>query len=649
MKEFFHNVAGRQCSIKLAEYEEDLNQFLEWVRRNQNIPLAVDTETTGLDRYSPGFRCRLVQFGTEYEAWVVPVEKGARFRGAVLVALHRHAKITFHNAAFDVTVLTRQLGVSAFTLWNKLTDTQIMAKLIDPRNENSKLGDVGHKLKALSSKHIDPNAPDTQQGLHAAFKKLPKSYFTKLKKQAKEEGWSADDVLAIAQAEAANAERPVWDWATIPNDHPTYITYAGLDVIFTARLRSLFVPAVAAKGLTRLAWDEHKLARICWQIENRGVLADYEYAKNLYADLDEEYEKWADVALGLGVENIGSTQQVADALLAEGVQLTKRNKPTEKMLEKDPEAQGNWCVDEKVLRALAGWNKDWEPVAPEQSKLAGAIMRAKRAKKWREAYVVGSLSQADADMRVHPWINSIAARTGRMSVSSPPLQQLPAGDKRIRKMYIAEPGEVIVSVDYAAVEMRILAAHAGVKRMIEAIKNNEDLHDYTASLINAPRKVAKTVGFGKVYGGGAKGLSEQSGLPIGVVAKAIKEYNRVYPEVNAYSRRLQDQASSSNPIRSRHDRILICDEGKGYALLNYDIQSSAKDVLMQGILEMDQQGLIPYVRLLVHDEVVASAPKGQAKEIAQAIAEAMRVEDYWGVPLDTDVEIGEGSWGSIVG
>lgn len=648
MKEFFHNVAGRQCSIKLAEYEEDLIQFLEWAQQNQNVPLSVDTETTGLDRYSPSFRCRLVQFGTEYEAWVVPVEKGARFRGAVLHVLHCHSKITFHNAPFDVTVLTRQLGVSAFTLWNKLTDTQILAKLIDPRNVNTKTGDVGHRLKALSSKHIDPSAPDTQQGLHAAFKKLPKSYFTKLRKQAKEEGWDADAVLGIVRQEEANTERPVWDWATIPNDHPTYITYAGLDVIFTARLRSLFLPAVAAKGLTRLAWDEHKLARICWQIENRGVLADYEYAKNLYADLDEEYEKWADVALGLGVENIGSTQQVANALIAEGATL-KRLEPTARMLEKDPDAQGNWRVDEKALRELAGWNKDWEPVAEEQSKLAGAIMRAKRAKKWREAYVVGSLSQADADMRVHPWINSIAARTGRMSVSSPPLQQLPSGDKRIRSMYIAEPGDVIVSVDYAAVEMRILAAHAGCRRMLEAIKNNEDLHDYTASLIKAPRKVAKTVGFGKVYGGGAKGLSEQSGLPIGVVAKAIKEYNRVYPEVNSYSKKLQDQATGSNTIRSRHDRILICDEGKGYALLNYDIQSSAKDVLMQGILEMDKQGLIPYVRLLVHDEVVASAPKAQAQEIADAIAEAMRVEDYWGVPLDTDVEIGEESWGSIVG
>lgn len=648
MKEFFHDVAGRRCSIKLAEYEEDLRLFLDWAQSNQNIPLAVDTETTGLDRYSPGFRCRLVQFGTEREAWVIPVEKGARFRGAVLHVLHRHSKITFHNAAFDVTVLTRQLGVSSYTLWNKLTDTQIMAKLIDPRNANTKTGDVGHRLKALSSKHIDPNAPDTQDGLHAAFKKLPKSYFTKLKKQAKEEGWSADDVLAITQQEAANADRPVWDWATIPNDHPTYVTYAGLDVLFTARLRSLFVPAVAAKGLNRLAWDEHKLARICWQIENRGIRADYEYAKKLYTELDEEYEKWASVALDLGVENIGSTQQVANALISEGATLT-RLKPTPRMLEKDPKAEGNWCVDEKALRELAGWNKDWEPVAPEQSKLAGAIMRAKRAKKWREAYVVGSLSQADEDMRVHPWINSIAARTGRMSVSSPPLQQLPAGDKRIRKMYVAEPGEVIVSVDYAAVEMRILAAHAGVKRMIEAIKKDEDLHDYTASLIKAPRKVAKTVGFGKVYGGGAKGLSEQSGLEIPVVASAIKAYNRVYPEVNTYSKKLQEQAGASNTIRSRHDRILICDEGKGYALLNYDIQSSAKDVLMQGILEMDKQGLIPYVRLLVHDETVASAPRDQAEEIARAIAEAMRVEDYWGVPLDTDVEVGEESWGSIVG
>ncbi|CAM5430160.1 hypothetical protein SSPIM334S_00880 [Streptomyces spiroverticillatus] len=145
---------------------------------------------------------------------------------------------------------------------------------------------------------------------------------------------------------------------------------------------------------------------------------------------------------------------------------------------------------------LADLDRDWQRIgAREPNPLANAVLRAKRAKKWGEDYAQGFMSKLDAHGRIHPAIAPLAARTGRMSVTDG-LHQLPSSDHVVRRAILAEPGHVKVSTDFVAVELRVLAALAHVRRMREAIAAGEDLHAFTARMVwgpSSPRATARSV------------------------------------------------------------------------------------------------------------------------------------------------------------
>src|SRR5690606_22202222 len=250
----------------------------------------------------------------------------------------------------------------------------------------------------------------------------------------------------------------------------------------------------------------------------------------------------------------------------------------------------------------------------------------------------------------------LQARTARMSVSTPPLQQLPSKEWRIRRAIVADPGNVYASIDYQAVELRVLAALADVSAMKEAIAKGEDLHGYTAALVYGPdftkaqRGLMKGVGFGKVYGGGAATLSRQTGAPLDAVKNAIAEYDRVYPEVKRFSKRLQSRAEyGKKEVVTLSGRHLPLDRDRLYAGTNYVVQSTARDLLAQAIVDVFDAGLGDYIRLPIHDELLVEVPEGPAgAEIVQDIARLME-SDFQGVPIESDPEIGGWSWGSLYG
>jgi DNA polymerase-1 len=614
-----HRVAGDEVTIRVTETLDDLDRFADWVRFVGRRVVAFDTETTGLDVFSTGFRLRVAQFGTAREAWVIPVDRlclpepyASAALDAASRALRSLPRVTIHNAPFDSIVASEHmLGVDLVELWSRVTDTAILCHLCDPRGPED--GGPGLSLKTNSARRVDPNAPDTANGLTAVFRSLGHTKAT---------GWEA-----------------------IPIDHPTYTLYAGLDVILGARLHESLAAEVANRGFDRLAEFEHAVARICTQMEALGVRVDPEYLEQLRDTLAAEYDAQAALALAYGVRSVNAPAQVSAALLGMGEELTELTDA------------GNLSVDKEVLMPLADLDREWQRVgAREPNPLADAVLRAKRAGKWRTSYAEAMLARRDADDRIHPSIASLKARTARMSISRPALQQLPAGDWVIRRALIAEEAGVFGSVDYAAVEMRILAALAADPVMMRAIHEGRDLHDFTAELLYGPeftkfhRKVAKGIGFGKVYGGGAETLSRQTGAPLGQVKAALREYDRQYRAVKRYSSRLVSRAEyGRREVVTPAGRVLPLDRRRLYAAVNYMVQSTARDVLAQALLDMDAKGLTPYLRLPIHDEVVFTAPKDIAGEVGRSIADTMRVPDFFGVPLDTDLEIGGRSWGSLYG
>jgi DNA polymerase-1 len=597
-----HVLAGTECCIEVPETEQDLAGFRYFLSDGDKV-LGLDTETTSLDIYSPGHGLRLVQFGNEREAWVLRAD---RFADEIRAALRQPRAFVAHNAPFDLQVIDRHLGVTIEELAPRTFDSRVLAHLLDPRAESE--GGTGHGLKSLSSIYVDPAAPDTQGDLTAVFRSLGLT---------KETGWAGIDI-----------------------NEPTYLRYAGLDPILAVRLFRELAPMVKGAGLDKLSQFEHLLQAHLAVLQRRGMLLDVPYVERLKADLDAEAKRFAEVAQEYGVWNPNATRQVAEGLRVMGETLT----------EKTP--SGGWKVDKQILLPLADLDQQWELLGlREPNRLADAVLRSKRAEKWSETYAQAFLDLKDANDRLHPFIGGLQARTARMSVSRPPLQQLPSADWTIRRAFVADPGQVIIAADYAQVEMRVLAALSEDVNMREAIASGADLHDWTATKIYGPeftkfqRKLCKGVGFGKVYGGGAATLSRQTGAPIEQVREAIAAYDDTFPGIKKYGRLLQRRAESGKrEVITPSGRHLPLDRDRLYAATNYVVQSTARDLLAQAIVDLFDQGLGDHLLLPVHDEIVAQAPAGEAEEVIREIGRVME-SDFFGVRVSSDTSVYGTSWG----
>jgi DNA polymerase-1 len=601
-----HTIDGDDCRIFFPERRTDLAGFEDFLAQGDKV-LGLDTETTGLDIYSRGFKTRLVQIGNAREAWVLQRDL---FQDAIVRALRQPRSFTIHNAPFDLQVIDRTLGVKIEELADRVFDTRIFAHLLDPRQPHE--GGAGLSLKPLSAIYVDDSAPDTQDGLNKRFRELG---FTK------ETGW-----------------------AGIPIDDELYIRYAGLDVILGTRLFYELGPLVKDLGLSHLSKFEHHLATLLSLMQRKGMLLDLDYIETLRPRLSAEAAQFRTVAKRYGVENVNSTAQVAASLEGMGETLTERTD------------SGALKVDKGVLLPLADLDMQWARIeARDPNPLADAVLRAKRAEKWQTAYVDAFVNLRDESDRLHPSIGGLAARTARMSVSRPPLQQLPSKDWTIRRAVISDPGHVMVSSDYDQIELRVLAALADVKAMKKAIEDGVDLHGYTAQLVYGEtfskfqRGLMKGVGFGKVYGGGKATLARQTGAPIDAVAHAIAEYDRVYPEIKRYSARLQRRAEyGKKEVITVSGRHLPLDRDRLYSATNYVVQSTARDVLAQAIVDLFDAGLGDYLLLPIHDEILAQAPREDADDVARELGRIMS-GDFYGVPLTSTGEVTGRSWGSAYG
>lgn len=604
MKTQTYRVAGDAVTIYFPERDADLSGFWAFLDRAVRV-IALDTETTGLNIFGTGFACRLVQFGDEREAWVLDV---LRFRPQIAQALGRpDLRFVAHNAPFDILVLDRVGLCSLESLGPRTFDTYILAHLCDPRTEAD--GGAGLGLKPLSNVYVDADAADTQKGLYEVFRREYKA--------TKSTGWALIDI-----------------------DHPLYVLYAGLDVVYTARLLAELGILIKRAGQTKLAQFEHRVQLITTHQQRRGLRIDVDYARTLTGTLTAEEERYLSVAADYGVDNVNSTRQVIEALQGMGEEWS------------DKTAGGNPAVGKDVLLPMADLDKDWSRIERrDPNPLANAILRAKRAGKWRTSYVDAFLDGRDENDRIHPFIKTLAARTARMSISNPPLQQLPSSDWTIRRAIIADPGNIIIAADYAQVEMRVLAALADVVQMKRAIALGQSIHEYTAGLLwpdgyeKWQYKIAKNTGFAKVYGGGAATISKTSGSTLEEVRPVIAAYDDAFPEIKSYGRVLQRQASyGGGAVLTPSGRRLPLDRDRAYAATNYMVQSFSRDILAKALCAIDDAGLSDHVLLEVHDELVCQAPREDAEEVIREIGRLMETT-VKGVPIASDADVYGDSWG----
>lgn len=593
------HVQGDPVRVHRVENYEDLELFKEFVRKNLKV-LAFDTETTGLDIYSRGFRLRLVQFGNKHEAWVIPVELGGQYITVTIKTLMAVDKIVGKNLSFDFKVINQCLGIPMEELWPKAIDTEIQAKLIDPRD--SLKGGRGTSLEDLVRFYLDADLADNVKGLMSKLAKEHKTTKAKI-------------------------------FEKIPLDHPEYNIYAGMDTIFPARLvgiQSGLIPESAG----RLLSFEHEVSEVCSYMDRQGFLLDIDYTQGLSLELHEEEEKYTAIAARFGCENVNSTEQVADVLLSRGVVLKDRT-PT-----------GKLQVSKKILDELV----------KKEDPFAIAVQKAKKARKWRTTWVDGFLNNMDGNGRCHASINTLQARTGRMSITGIPAQTLPASDYTIRKCFVAEEGHSIVSVDYKGQELRVLASLSGDQTMIDAFANDWNLHLITARAAFGDHvekdtkeyKAGKITNFARVFGGGAKVVAEQTGLTFVQAKRVVDAFDKRYPGVTRYADELSRYAQEHGYIVTHFGRRLPVDPDRSYSALNYKIQSTSRDITCRGLVRAFRAGFGPYMRLPIHDEILMSMPTSRAEWGANEVARHMS-EKLGVVFIDTDAEVGRRSWGSLYG
>lgn len=419
-------------------------------------------------------------------------------------------------------------------------------------------------------------------------------------------------------------------WLGIDERTPEYSLYAALDVVLTARLWEMFTPEMPTLAH---AYDTEMTYRsVMDKCEYRGLPIDLEYTQRLY-------DKWttgidtltAKLALQ-GITKPGTPNQIIDALLEEGWEPEKFTNT------------GKVATDRKVLEALP------YPVVQD-------LLSYRRLTKWRKSYLEPFL---DSGGRIHPTINTFEARTGRSSVSNPPLQQLPK-KYRVRRCIQAEEGTKYYAADFDGQEFRLAISSAGEHDIAKAMIAGIDGHKMTASLVfGTPidevtpqqRALSKTISYCKIYGGGLSKIASTAGIDEDSAKEFVTKFDRALPKLKAYTSRTMEEARRS--IAETSVGYTRLPEGRRAALdgfehkaLNTEIQGTGAIVMKQAVNKLSAMGFEDYITLTIHDEALFSLPDDKdALDIAREAAAIMEDHSYL-VPLTTDIKGPADTWGNL--
>lgn len=391
MKTIHDELAGERISFHYVNESRDGRAVLSWARKYAGKPLAMDTESTGINCYVPGWQLRTFQFGNASRSFIVR----ARLR-KLICAIFRDSEIQWigHNAPHDVRSIDRHLGFETGIIcpW----ETYIPAHHFDSRKPDE--GGTGHGLKDLAIAKIDPEADKWERRLKAKFKTIKIPIEGEVYKSGPRKGTQKFRNAKLSEG-----------WGLIDPEDPVYLAYAGADPILTYRLRNYYRPVLREFG--ELYRFDHAVQNACDRLQRRAIKLDVDYTTRYRAALQRKSSRLAEVVFSeYGCRNIYSAAQIAATLQVLGASLRERTKT------------GQYKTDDRVMQ----WQL--ENGSEQVQHFVRTVLTAKRLQKRADAYADAMLREMDAEGRVHPSINSLAARTTRMSISGPALQQLPTKD-----------------------------------------------------------------------------------------------------------------------------------------------------------------------------------------------------------------------------
>jgi len=387
VKTVYDQLAGERIAFHYASTKDDWRAVLSWVRQRRGKTLAMDTESTGINCYKPGWELRTFQFGNARRSFVIP----ARARHLIrLVFTGCDIKWIGHNGPHDVRSIDEFLGFETGIIcpW----ETYIPAHHADSRKQDE--GGTGHGLKELAIAKIDPNAGKWEVALKRKFKSLKVPVEGEVYKSGPRKGTQKYRAARLSEG-----------WSLIDPEDPDYIAYAAADPILTYRLRQHYDSVL--REFRELYEFDHAVQVACDRLQRRAIKLDTVYTARYRTALETKAAELSERAAGMGCANIYSGAKVAATLLSLGAQLRERT------------PKGAYKTDDKVMK----WQLENGSEAVQQ--FVRTVLTAKRLTKRADAYADAMLREMDSNGRVHPSINSLAARTARMSISGPALQQLP--------------------------------------------------------------------------------------------------------------------------------------------------------------------------------------------------------------------------------
>jgi P4 family phage/plasmid primase-like protien len=566
--------------------------------------LTVDVETSGFPVGHPDYVLRTVQLGDEQAAVVLDPADRAQ-ADVIRTALAAAPKLHAHSATADLVPLVHA-GLTDESAWERMHDTVIPAKLADPQSTGS---DPGLKQLAGAVLNSSATAPEADKARAHLFKA---------------NGWGTE-TKATTPVEKSG-------WAQVDSTCSTMIRYAASDVLDTAALATR-LPQPPDAVVER----ERAVQRITARVAHRGVRIDQDQVARLEAEHTPAMHAAADRIRAIGVENPGSDRQLADRLTALGVQLP-RTQPSKRF------PDGQTSVAAGVLESIKGTT---EGTAAE---LITAVLDYRHHETVLTTFLEPYRVLCErGDGRARPTVYTLGTVTGRMSCVRPNLQQLPR-EGGVRACITADPGQVLISADFSGVEIRVMAALSQDPELIRQLREGVDLHAMVAeqafgpSWTKADRYTAKRGVFGWAYGGGVASLARQVGVPEATMQAVVDALGRIAPGYVAWADEVKQAVRrGATQMPSYAGRVIHLDRQFPHKVPNTCVQGTARELLVDALLEWDQTPWGGGVVLPVHDEIVAVVPERDAAAATEALVRCMSRELY-GIPIVAEASEPSFAW-----
>lgn len=399
---------------------------------------------------------------------------------------------------------------------------------------------------------------------------------------------------------------------------------------------------VEKQGQTSLLDDiEFPLARVLAAMEHTGVRIDTEVLRKMSADMTSRLADLEEKVYELaGTKfNISSPTQVGE-ILFDRLKIEAKAKKTKK---------GSYSTTEEILEKL-------RPLHP----IVGLILDIRGLRKLLTTYINAlPVLINPATGKIHTTFNQTATATGRISSTNPNVQNIPIRTdegREIRRAFIADPGDIILSADYSQIELRLMADMSADPHMVEAFRSGEDIHRATAAKIyhepleevtDEQRRNAKTANFGIIYGISAFGLAERLTIPRAEAKALIDGYFNAYPGVKDYITRSIEDARANGYVSTVKGRKRYLPDinsrnavVRGYAernAVNAPLQGSAADINKIAMVEihrrMTEAGMRSRMILQVHDELVFNVVPDELDALKTLVVEQMSAAYSGKVPL----------------